>query len=257
MKVTNLMIPLCRKIRKKMADDDKPMKYARYTIGEIALVVIGILIALQINNWNENRKTRNSEQQYLLALKEEFSFNKDELKSIMNRNNLNFESSIKILDNTGPGDPEITEEEFGSLLTNSLSIEIQFDPNQGVIDEIINSGKLGIFSSKKLKFLLSSWSGILYRVRLQEQELLSMRSRTIEMVRNKANLRKVLGAKLGVFEIKQTKFGQGNLHLLKSVPFDGHITGVATMSSSLNNNYYPKLVEKIDEILLLINNQIK
>ncbi len=41
-----------------MADDNKPIKYARYAIGEIALVVIGILIALQINTWNENRKAQ-------------------------------------------------------------------------------------------------------------------------------------------------------------------------------------------------------
>ena len=46
------MIPFFRKIRKKMADDNKPLKYLRYAIGEIVLVVIGILIALQINNWN-------------------------------------------------------------------------------------------------------------------------------------------------------------------------------------------------------------
>src|SRR5690625_5990799 len=74
-------------------------------------------------------------------------------------------------------------------MINSLSIEVQCDSNLGVIDEIIHSGKLSIFSNDELKFLLSSWSGILYRVRLQEQELLNMRSRTIEMVRNKANLR--------------------------------------------------------------------
>ncbi len=49
------MIPIFRKIRKKMADDNKPAKYLRYAIGEIVLVVFGILIALQINNWNENR----------------------------------------------------------------------------------------------------------------------------------------------------------------------------------------------------------
>ena len=49
------MIPFFRKTRKKMADDNKPMKYMRYAIGEIVLVVIGILIALQINNWNEER----------------------------------------------------------------------------------------------------------------------------------------------------------------------------------------------------------
>ena len=50
------MIPIFRRIRKKMADDNKPIKYLRYAIGEIVLVVIGILIALQINNWNEQRK---------------------------------------------------------------------------------------------------------------------------------------------------------------------------------------------------------
>ena len=39
-----------------MADDNKPLKYMRYAIGEIILVVIGILIALQINNWTEQKK---------------------------------------------------------------------------------------------------------------------------------------------------------------------------------------------------------
>jgi len=55
------MIPIFRKIRKKMADDNRPLKYIRYAIGEILLVVIGILIALSINNWNENRKRQNEE----------------------------------------------------------------------------------------------------------------------------------------------------------------------------------------------------
>ena len=50
------MIPFFRKIRKRLADDNKPIKYLRYAIGEIILVVIGILIALQVNNWNEKRK---------------------------------------------------------------------------------------------------------------------------------------------------------------------------------------------------------
>ena len=50
------MINFFRRIRKKLAGDSKPLKYMTYALGEIVLVVIGILIALQINNWNEKRR---------------------------------------------------------------------------------------------------------------------------------------------------------------------------------------------------------
>lgn len=54
------MIPLFRKIRKKMVDDNKPLTYMKYAIGEIALVVIGILIALQINSWDLKKQQQNN-----------------------------------------------------------------------------------------------------------------------------------------------------------------------------------------------------
>ena len=63
------MINFFRKIRKKLADDNKPVKYLRYAIGEILLVVIGILLALQINNWNhkvQDEKLSNLYYQELL-----------------------------------------------------------------------------------------------------------------------------------------------------------------------------------------------
>ena len=52
------MTPFFRKIRKTLADDNKPIKYLRYAIGEIVLVVIGILIALSINNWNQEKQQK-------------------------------------------------------------------------------------------------------------------------------------------------------------------------------------------------------
>ena len=70
------MINFFRKIRKKMADDNKPLKYMRYAIGEILLVVIGILIALQINNWNQNRITSARESLLLKEINTEFKFNR-------------------------------------------------------------------------------------------------------------------------------------------------------------------------------------
>ena len=59
--------------------ENKTSKYFKYAIGEIILVVIGILIALQINNWNQNRINDKQEQQILLQLKSEFEENLEEL----------------------------------------------------------------------------------------------------------------------------------------------------------------------------------
>lgn len=52
-----------------MAVDNKPIKYIRCANGEIVLVVIGILISLSINNWNENRKRKNEELFLLVGIK--------------------------------------------------------------------------------------------------------------------------------------------------------------------------------------------
>ncbi len=65
------MIKFFRHIRKSLLNEGKTSKYFKYAIGEIVLVVIGIMIALQINNWNENRISQNSKTQYFEQLLEE------------------------------------------------------------------------------------------------------------------------------------------------------------------------------------------
>jgi hypothetical protein len=59
------MIKFFRKIRQKILTENKFSKYLLYAIGEIALVVIGILIALSSNNWNESRKTHLQDIEFL------------------------------------------------------------------------------------------------------------------------------------------------------------------------------------------------
>ena len=73
------MIKFFRHIRKSLIEKNQMGKYFKYAIGEILLVVVGILIALQINNWNENKKDIEKEQQILLSLREEFKQNIKEL----------------------------------------------------------------------------------------------------------------------------------------------------------------------------------
>ena len=69
------MIKFFRHIRKSLLMENKTSKYFKYAIGEIVLVVIGILIALSINNWNEQRKDRKLENELLVQLQSEFESN--------------------------------------------------------------------------------------------------------------------------------------------------------------------------------------
>ncbi|MCJ7466881.1 MAG: DUF6090 family protein [Maribacter sp.] len=92
------MINFFRKIRKKLADDNKPLKYARYAIGEIVLVVIGILIALQINNWNENRKVDLLEKDLLNEVKNGLEYDLVQLENAIDFQRSSLESQDIISD---------------------------------------------------------------------------------------------------------------------------------------------------------------
>ncbi len=71
----------------KLAAENKPVKYMRYAIGEIVLVVIGIVIALQINNWNENRKEAIFEKKVLKEIQSSLRDNINFLNRGIRRNN--------------------------------------------------------------------------------------------------------------------------------------------------------------------------
>ncbi|MBT8294775.1 MAG: hypothetical protein KJN70_16025 [Eudoraea sp.] len=80
------MINFFRKIRKQLADDNHFFKYSRYAIGEILLVVIGILIALQINNWNEDRKLKQFEYRILKDIETSMERNFNQLDRCLSAN---------------------------------------------------------------------------------------------------------------------------------------------------------------------------
>ena len=91
------MIKLFRKIRQKMLTENKFSKYLLYAVGEIILVVIGILIALSINNWNENRKESNLELEILSGLYNDISNNKIKIDNLIWRDSIIIKGNQEIL----------------------------------------------------------------------------------------------------------------------------------------------------------------
>ena len=92
------MIKFFRKIRQNLLMKNKTGKYFKYAIGEIVLVVIGILIALQINNWNEQRKDNIKEQAMLKRLEKEFISNREQLLDKIQLRNTLIENSRQLLE---------------------------------------------------------------------------------------------------------------------------------------------------------------
>lgn len=80
-----------------MADNNKPLQYLRYAIGEIALVVVGILIALSINNWNENRKTNIVEINLLNEVRQNLYESQKNIVSINNNNKRRVDGLYKLI----------------------------------------------------------------------------------------------------------------------------------------------------------------
>jgi len=151
------MIPIFRKTRKKMADDNKPAKYLRYAIGEIALVVIGILIALQINNWNQERILNNEEETILKDISAEFLQNKEALNAAI-KNNVNcFDASKTIFQLIGQNLLEIKKYNTDSLLYNVFETG-EFIPSENTISDLLQSGRLQVLHNEKLKVYIYDWS---------------------------------------------------------------------------------------------------
>ncbi len=253
------MIHFFRRIRQRLLSEGKATRYLLYAIGEIALVMIGILLALQVNNWNEGRKENNLEQTYLVALKQEFQDNLKEVDRVIKLNAKVFTNAQKLANYTGPGNPTISEKEFSQLYFGIIGSEVQYRPGTGVINEIISSGKLNIFREPELKKALASLDGLLLRIRFQEtNELADVRMKISELVQssNVSARKMAFDAFRGMFEIDGGRFPHSSLSLLKSVPFDNRLTRFVFTAGFMNQRY-TELKNEIERIITIIDNQIK
>ena len=151
------MIKFFRKIRYDLMEKNKTGKYLKYAIGEILLVIIGILIAVSINGWNEDRKLKKAEQSILKDLKQEMTFNLKALESAIEGNEISFQTAIEM--RALFRDREAFDKMSDSLFSESirkLNYNATYDPQNGILNSIISSGQINQLSNKELKYLLAS-----------------------------------------------------------------------------------------------------
>ncbi len=147
------MLKFFRRIRQNMINENKTGKYIKYAIGEIILVVVGILIALQINNWNEERKDHILEKEYLTRLLEDIKFDISWVNNyILDRykrkvenlekgkayyqGNYVIKDTLQFLKNIG----------YGGVFGNAA-----FNLNKNTYNELISTGNLRKIKSDKLR----------------------------------------------------------------------------------------------------------
>jgi hypothetical protein len=145
------MIKLFRKIRLNLVSENRVNKYLLYALGEIFLVVIGILIALQINNWNEERKTNIKEATNLLSLKSELSTSLDELRLDYSRILTYYQSTINISKYI-QDKPVLVDSMYQDFYK---SIQFSFFFPKTSTYETFKSGNLEIIKSDSLRMLIT------------------------------------------------------------------------------------------------------
>ncbi len=143
------MIPFFRKIRKKMADDNRPMQYMRYAVGEIALVVIGILIALQINNWNEDRKQSISEKEFITSVKKDLKEDKDYINLVIELIEPRIQA-YKVLNNDLPNLYNNDRKSLDSIFQIYFNSQRTFYPISGSYQSAISGNQINTYRNKDL-----------------------------------------------------------------------------------------------------------
>ncbi len=162
------MLTFFRRIRKELLDGGATRKYLLYAIGEIALVVIGILIALQINNWNENKSKSLRENDYLMALSADFNQTKSEFENNKNEHQTVKVSMKLILDWAESGSVPLDEQPRFDSVFGGVFWHPSFDPPLGTIEAILGSGNVDLIENRELVSQLTQWTSFVDNYRSVE-----------------------------------------------------------------------------------------
>ena len=152
------MLNFFRKIRRKLSNENKFIQYSRYAVGEIVLVMVGILLALQVNNWNEERKDYSTEKELLGALKTDFLETKARLNETIKLQNevVLYSRHLLILFETN----NLLEKKdsIAEFVTYGALSWWRAEPVTGTFDAMVSTGDIGLLKNKKLRRYLAEFN---------------------------------------------------------------------------------------------------
>jgi len=156
------MLRFFSKIRYQLAAENRAAKYLRYAIGEILLVVIGILIAVQVNNWNELRKQANERKALTQSLISDFKVTRLRIESIQTEIEQNIERTSMFLSLSYTNNSDVPVDSLQYYLSGAF-IMPPFEPILTSYNQAVSTGQIGLIENKKFlddmsKFLTTySW----------------------------------------------------------------------------------------------------
>jgi len=147
------MIKFFRNIRQHMIKENKVSKYLLYAIGEIVLVVIGILIALQVNNWNESRKLKATEREFFQGVKNDLLQDKAYMNLIIEKSNKKI-MAYNMFKEDLPNLYDTNRPKLDSLLNIYFALGGTFYPISGSFNSAMSSNEFNTFKNKSLKMMV-------------------------------------------------------------------------------------------------------
>ena len=234
------MISFFRHIRQNLVNEHKTVKYFKYAIGEFLLIVAGILVALQIQNWNEGRLDRLKEAEYLRNLMVEMNGAKAEFLDDQTSHEAGMvalESLLLQFDNRTASDTEIVD--WSRL---SLGATPMFFPPSAVLDDLIASGNLQLISSSELRLAINTYSQEKDRLRFVQEIRL-------EEVFNQT--RPFLGSRMNRFKDVQPP-GIIN-ELLDSVQFESYLAEHLNGFRAHQENWIVRMEAAMNQVITLLH----
>jgi Family of unknown function (DUF6090) len=254
------MIKFFRKIRQRLVTENKFSKYLIYAVGEIVLVVIGILIALGVNNWNQEKKNNRLGEDYLLRIQRDLVQDTINFRGIITYNN-NLREDIKGLLVTLYAGVDNIEQVQNMSAIYDKALDQVFSPNDNTYKGMISSGTLGLIRNLELKEEIVN----LYSEYDQARALLSaIGDWMINIATTETNETGILKFNNNVSDIFTTQemLNENDFSFLNNKEDQRFKIFVKAISATAfnqraSNAYYNDLISKCDTVLRLIDQELK